>query len=114
MPNDQLRSRTVGCKVTDTECEGLTALAMREGLTLSEWCRHVLLERANGEKPRTVEETVLAEVLALRTILLNTFYQLAQGEPLTAHDMQSLIERADRDKLQKAQERFAAVAGGTA
>ena len=114
MPNDQLRSRTVGCKMTDAECERLTALAEREGLTLSEWCREVLLERANGAKPNSAKETVLAEVLALRTILLNVSYQLAQGVPLTADEMQSLIDRADQDKLRKAQERFAAVAGGAA
>ena len=112
MPNDQLRSRTVGCKMTDAECERLTALAGREGLTLSEWCRQVLLSGANGDKPRTVEETVLAELLALRTILLNAFYQLAQGEGLTPDEMQTLIERADQDKRRKAQERFAALAGG--
>lgn len=114
MPNDQLRSRTVGCKMTDGECERLTALAEREGLTLSEWCRNALLMRADGEKPRTVEETVLAEVLALRTILLNAFYHLGRGAVLTPGEMQSLIERADQDKLRKAQERFAAVAGGAA
>lgn len=114
MPNDQLRSRTVGCKMTDAECERLTALAEAGGLTLSEWCRNVLLARADGEKHRTVDEIVLAEVLALRTILLNAFYQLARGETLTPTEMQSLIERADQNKLSKAQERFAAMAGGTA
>lgn len=114
MPNDQLRSRTVGCKMTDAECERLTVLAASDGLTLSEWCRQVLLTRADGEKPRMIEETVLAEVLALRTILLNAFYQLARGGVLTPDEMQSLIERADQDKLRKAQERFAAVVGGTA
>lgn len=114
MLNDQLRSRTVGCKMTDAECERLTALAERDGLTLSEWCRNVLLARADGEKPRTVEEIMLAEVLALRTILLNAFYQLARGEALTPGEMQSLIERADHDKLSKAQERFVAAAGGAA
>jgi hypothetical protein len=100
--------------MTDAECERLTALAEREGLTLSEWCREGLLERADGAKPNGAEETVLAEVLALRTILLNVFYQLAQGVPLTAEEMQSLIERADQDKLRKAEERLAAVPGDAA
>jgi hypothetical protein len=68
MPNDQLRSRTVGCKMTDAERERLTGLAETDGLTLSEWYRQVLLARADGERPRTIEETVLAEVFALGTI----------------------------------------------
>jgi hypothetical protein len=100
--------------MTDAEHERLTGLAESEGLTLGEWCRQVLLERANSWTPKTVEQTVLAEVLALRTILLNVFYQIAQGVPLTADEMQSLIERADQDKLRKAEERLATVARGAA
>jgi hypothetical protein len=114
MPADQLRNRTVGCKMSDAEYEQLLAVAEREGLTLGEWCRDVLLERANGRKAKPVEETLLAEVIALRTILLNAFYKLAQGEALTPDEMQRLIERADQDKFRKAQERLAAAATGGA
>jgi len=60
--------RTVGCKMTDAESERLTVLAETDGLTLGEWCRHMLLARAEGERPRTIEETVLADAFALRTI----------------------------------------------
>ena len=51
---------------------------------------------------------MLAEVLALRTILLNAFYRLAQGEKLTEEGMQAIIDRADASKLQKAVERLTA------
>lgn len=54
--------------MTDEESERLTVLAETDGLTLGEWCRHVLLARADSERPRTIEETVLAEAFALRTI----------------------------------------------
>jgi hypothetical protein len=47
--------------MTDAESERLTVLAEIDRLTLGEWCRH-------GERPRTIEETVLAEAFALRTI----------------------------------------------
>ena len=114
MATDQLRNRTVGCKMNDAEYEQLVAVAEREGLTLGEWCRDVLLERANGRKAKPVEETVLSEVIALRTILLNAFYKLAQGETLTPDEMQRLIERADQGKFRKAQERLAATATGGA
>lgn len=50
----------------------------------------VLLKAA---KPNTDEQIALAEVIALRTILLNAFYKQAQGETLTADEMQRLIER---------------------
>jgi transcription elongation GreA/GreB family factor len=48
----------------------------------------------------------MAELVALRTILLNVLYKQANGEDLTAEEMQRLIERADTDKLKKAQARL--------
>lgn len=114
MPADQLRNRTVGCKMTESECEQLIAVAERDGLTLSEWCRQALLQQAGVQKPRALEETVLAEIIALRTILLNAHYKLAHGEALTPDEMQRLIERADEGKFRKAQERLAAAATGGA
>jgi len=112
MGTDQLRNRTVGCKMSDAEYEQLVAVAESEGLTLGEWCRDVLLERANGRKAKPVEETLLSEVIALRTILLNALYKLAQGERLMPDEMQRLINHADQDKFRKAQERLAAANGG--
>jgi hypothetical protein len=40
--------------------------------------REVLLRELDGRQARPVDETLLAEVLALRTILLNAFYMLAE------------------------------------
>jgi len=60
--------RTVACKMADAESRRPTGLAETDGLTLGEWCRHVLLARADGERLRTIEETVLAEGFAPRTI----------------------------------------------
>lgn len=89
--------------MTESEYEKLAAVAEGEGMTLGEWVREVLLERAEG-KPSVIEETVLAETLALRTILLNAFYKLAQGEKLTGEEMQAIIDRADATKSKKAAE----------
>lgn len=111
---DQLRNKTVGCKMTESECDRLIAVAERDGLSLSEWCREALLQQVGMQKPRALEETVLAEIIALRAILLNAFYKLAQAEALTCDEMQRLIERADQDKFRKAQERLAAAATGGA
>jgi hypothetical protein len=60
MPADQIRNRTVGCKMSDSEYERLSAVVESEGMTLGEWCREVLLERADGRKPSVIEETLLA------------------------------------------------------
>ena len=102
-----LRTKSISTKVTDEEYAQFEALAGEQ--TISEWARDVLLKAA---KPNAGEQTVLAEVLALRTILLNLHFAVSQGQTLTAEDMQKLIERADQGKLSKAQQRLAEAATG--
>jgi hypothetical protein len=94
--------------MTDSEYERLAAVAEGDGMTLGEWVREVLLERAEGRKPSVIEETLLAEVLALRTILLNLHFAIAKGETITAEAMQAIIDRADAGKAKKAAERLQA------
>jgi hypothetical protein len=102
-----LRTKSISTKVTDDEYAQFEVLAGEQ--TISEWVRDVLLKAA---KPNAAEQTVLAEVLALRTILLNVHFAISQGQTLTAEKMQQLIERADQNKLSKAQQRLAKAATG--
>jgi hypothetical protein len=99
------RRKSIGTKVSEEEYAQLEALA--GGRALGEWVREVLLERVDGRKPSAIEETLLAEVLALRTILLNLHFTVAKGEAITAEGMQEIIERADAGKTKKAAERLA-------
>ena len=103
------RTKSVGTKMTDDEYARLEACASRERISISEWCRNVLLERANGDRPTETEKVTLAEILALRTILLNLHFAVARAETITADAMQVIIERADRDKAKKAMERLGMV-----
>jgi hypothetical protein len=100
------RTKSVGTKVTDTEYARLEACAFEDGLSISEWCRKVLLERTNGDHPTETQKVTLAEILALRAILLNLHFAVARAETITADAMQAIIERADRDKVKKATERL--------
>jgi len=102
-----LRTKSVSTKVTDEEYAQFEALAGEQ--TISEWARDVLLK---ATKPNAGEQTVLAEVLALRTILLNIHFAISQGRTLTVEEMQQLIERADQNKLSKARQRLAEAATG--
>jgi hypothetical protein len=104
-----LRSKSLGTKITETEYAQLEALASASGQTLSEWVRSVLLQQiasSNGHGS-SADATLLAELMGLRTILLNLFYKLANGERLTAEEMRGIIERADAAKHKKAVERLA-------
>lgn len=97
------RSKSISTKVTEEEYTQFEALAGAQ--TISEWARDVLLRAAS---PSPAEQTIVAELLALRTILLNALYRLAQGEKLTAEQMQAIIDRADANKAKKAAERLSA------
>jgi hypothetical protein len=44
-------------------------------------------------------EVALAEVLALRSLLLNLHFRAAKGEPIPGPEMRGLIERADETKM---------------
>jgi hypothetical protein len=98
------RTRSIGTKVTEDEYA--TIARWPEGQTLSEWVREVLLATVT---PRPADHVLLAEVLALRTIVLNLLFAMASGDTPTADVMKRLIERADEDKVAKALERLTVV-----
>jgi hypothetical protein len=111
MVKPPLRTKSIGTKVTDEEYAELERAAKTGGKTLGEWCREILLARVTGQglkasDPGGTGHAVMAEVVALRTILLNVMFKQSNGERLTAEEMQRLVDRADSDKLRKARERL--------
>jgi hypothetical protein len=104
-----LRSKSVGTKVTEEEYSRLEALA--GGQSMSEWVRDVLLRAGEREAVWPADETLLSEVMVLRTILVNTIYKLVRGEPIEEDSFRQLIAVADAKKRATAQERLANPAG---
>lgn len=102
------RTKSISTKVTDDEYALFEGLAGEQ--TISEWAREVLLKAA---KPSLAEQTMVAELLALRMILLNALFSIANREPLTSQDMQNIIDRADAGKSAKALERLAKTTAGS-
>jgi len=100
------RTKSIGTKVTPDEYARIQTLAGDQ--PVSEWVRAALLKAAD---PPAADATVLAEVIALRTILLNLHFHLCSGAPVTAETMQCLIERADQAKHEKAEARLTASVG---
>ena len=95
-----------------TAINTLEAAAARAGMTLSDWCRETLTAAASDTAGTAAEQTVLAEVMALRTILLNLVFRLGKGEAVAPDEMQEIINRADANKLEKARARLAAARNG--
>ena len=95
------RSKSISTKVTEEEYAHFEALAGDQ--TISEWTRDALLKAA---KPSPAEQTIVAELLALRTILINILFTVANREQLTSTSMDDIIKHADAGKLAKAVERL--------
>ncbi|MGC2108436.1 MAG: hypothetical protein WA655_02900 [Candidatus Korobacteraceae bacterium] len=111
MVKPPLRTKSIGTKVSEEEYAQLEAAARTRGLTLGEWCREVMLANANGQPPKAQVgvaevQALMAELVALRTILLNLHFRMAKGEPITAEAMQEIIDRADAGKVRNARERL--------
>ena len=100
------RTRSAGAKVTEEEYVQLEALAQTRGLTVGEWCREVLLAQLKPSLASLPEETILAEILGLRMIMINLLRDLGNGETLTQERVQKVIQWADAEKLTTAVERL--------
>jgi hypothetical protein len=107
------RTRSVGTKLTDEEYAQLESLAAARGVTPGEWVRELVLAafpKTAGRKPvaeaTLAEQTVLSEVLALRTILINIICDQANGHEIAPERMRELIAKADAGKVEKALQRL--------
>ena len=99
-----LRDRSLGTKLTEVEYAQVESAALRSGVGLSEWCRRAVLRAADDGASQGGDGVLLAELLALRAVLLNVIFRLANGGGITQEKMRQLIERADRDKHKRAAE----------
>lgn len=95
------RTKSLTTKVTEEEYARLQELATGAGQSMGEWARTVLLAQVNSS-----QEIILAEVLGLRMLYLNTVQILGRRGELTIDELRKLIERVDREKQLKAQERL--------
>ena len=112
MPDRSLfLSKTIGVRVTEADYARLQALADVQGKPVGEWCRTVLLDLAQslGDKPKPIEQALLAEVIALRTIVANLTYAFTSEGKVTREHMLAVIDRADKTKLKRAADLLAQI-----
>ena len=99
-----LRTKSVGTKVSEAELRVLESRAAAAGLTLSEWVRDVLLGSSVEMGTLAAERAILAEMLAMRAILLNFMLKLSARQPITEQISRELIAWADENKMRRAME----------
>src|SRR4051794_22509523 len=88
MVKPNLRTKSIGTKVSEEEYARLEKAAQKASKTLGEWCREVMLSNANGHLAQPgggrQVEALMAEVVALRAILLNILFKQSNGQRVTA------------------------------
>ena len=85
------------------------AAAESEGKTVSEWLRELALRSARQRHADPVE-LLLAELMAIRYVLLNLFHATAlanaEGKQLLPESVLKIRDQADAQKLQKARKQL--------
>jgi hypothetical protein len=96
------RTKTVATRITPEELREIEAAAEKSGRTLAVWLRELALKAAR-EGPADPTELLLAEVMALRYMLLNFFHGAAtaqsEGKYLLPESVVKIRDKAEARKL---------------
>jgi hypothetical protein len=79
------------------------AAAGRAGKKTAEWLREAALVQARSAPVENTDPILLAELMAMRTLLLNLFSAASKG-PLTDESLRKMLAYADSVKQRKADE----------
>jgi len=106
------RTRSIGTKVTAAEYAQLEACARDCRMSISEWSRQALLAAANLGRASAGDQAILAEVIALRTIVANLIYAFTTDGKVTADQMRAFVQRADATKSKRAMDLLSQIGHG--
>ena len=100
-----VRSRSIGFRVTERDFAALQTLAELEARPLGEWCREVIFERVKGHyrSSAVLDQVILEELLALRMIVCSLLYDLTKDK-MGPEQMEKLFTKVDQAKLKRAEE----------
>ena len=103
--NETSRARSIATRLTDTEFGEVEAAAADAGKKVAEWLRDAALAhaRARAGKEEQTDPILLAEIMGMRSLMLNLFAKASQG-PLSTEDLRKMSAYSDSIKEQKAQE----------
>jgi hypothetical protein len=100
-----LRTKTIGTRLTSDELAEVETAAVQTGKPLSEWLRETALTAAR-KCPADPIELVLAELWAVRHVVLNLFYAgaraTAEQAAMSPESILKIRDRTDARKLEEA------------
>ena len=105
--NESNRTKSIATRLTDAEFADVEYAASSVGKKVAEWLREAALAQARttGEE-KTTDTVLLAEVMALRSLIVNLFAVASKG-PLSDETLRKIVAYAEAIKDQKAEELLA-------
>jgi hypothetical protein len=101
--SENYRVKQTGTRLTEAEFAEVEAAAAGEGTNISAWIREAILARLSAAQRVNTDPILLAEVMAIRALILNLFAAASKG-PLTDESLRKMQAYADSVKQQKADE----------
>jgi hypothetical protein len=102
--SEKYRTNSIGTRLSEAELSEVESAAASAGKKVAEWLRDAALAqaRSSGHTDKT-DPILLAELMAIRTLILNLFAAASKG-PLTDESLRKMLAYADSVKQQKADE----------
>jgi hypothetical protein len=101
--NETSRAKSIATRLTETEFSEVEAAAAEAGKKVAEWLREAALDHARAGQEEQTDPILLAEIMGMRTLMLNLFARASEG-PLTTEDLRKMSAYSDSIKEQKAKE----------
>lgn len=101
--SENYRVKQTGTRLTEAEFAEVEAAAAGEGTNISAWIRDAILARLHAAQGVNTDPVLLAELMAIRTLILNLFAAASKG-PLSDESLRKMLAYADSVKQQKADE----------
>jgi hypothetical protein len=101
--NETYRAKSIATRLTEAEFAEVESAATKAGKKVAEWLREAALTRARAAQEEPTDPILLAEIMGMRTLMLNLFARASQG-PLSTEDLRKMSAYADSIKEQKARE----------
>ncbi len=106
--NETSRARSIATRLTDAEFSEVEAAAADAGKKVAEWLRDAALAhaRASASAEEQTDPILLAEIMGMRSLMLNLFARASEG-PLTTEDLRKMSAYSETIKEQRAQDYMA-------
>ena len=104
--NESNRTKSIATRLTDAEFAEIESAAASAGKKVAEWLREAALAQARTAGEEKTDTVLLAELLALRSMVVNLLAIASKG-PLSDETLRKISAYADSIKDQKAEELLA-------